>query len=49
MEQWLKIKIMIDQVLEDGKKEKSEPEQSEASEDEEEVQQIAQQKFDIFG
>jgi hypothetical protein len=45
MEQWLKIKIMIDQVLEDGKKEKSEPEQSEASEDEEEVQQNSATKI----
>jgi hypothetical protein len=36
MEQWLKIKIMVSQVLENGKLENSQTEQSAASEDEEE-------------
>ena len=35
MEQWLKIKIMVSQVLKDGKMENSQTEQLAASEDEE--------------
>jgi hypothetical protein len=47
MEQWLKIKIMVSQVLENGKMENSQTEQSAASEDEEEVRKITHKNGDF--